>query len=230
MENYDDHESLTDFPIDSDYIDNEQQRADIDVSDEKVDEYERDPQFLPSKQSADLSHTYGRQAGDGPQTRVEVEQAERDMSSHNKRGGTRTGMDIGDAEGYYDQKIIRNGKLRTRAEWLNMLQDGYRDEDYTNDSYKMDNAVWVDTFCSKLSVTPYQQARVQHLIESVSLNHFGRRTVEIIVLAAIQEVAEADSRDVTGEQMFKTIVSTVDTSLSEVERTKELLNEKSPLL
>jgi hypothetical protein len=231
MDEHEDHESLTDYPIDEDYVDPpDKQPADVNVSDDAVDSYERDPQFLPPKKSTDLSHTYGRQAGDGVKDSVSEEIDQRKIPERDDRGGTRTGMDISNVDGYYKKEIIRSGKLRTRAEWLRMLQDGYRDNYYRDETFKMDNDAWIETFASKLSLTEYQTTRISRIIDSVKLNHFGRRTVEIVVLAAIQYVAGEDNRDVTSEEMFKTLVATTDTSLSEVERTKELLESKSPLL
>lgn len=230
MENHDDHESLTDFPIDSDYIDNEQQRADIDVSDEKVDEYERDPQFLPPKQSTDLSHTYGRQAGDGVKNSIEEEIDQRTVPERGNRGDTRTGMDINEADGYYAERIIRNGNLRTRAGWLKMLQDGYMQSEWREEGRKMDNQRWMDTFASKLDLTSHQRKRVERIIKSVRLDHFASYTVEIIVLAAIKIVTKDDDRHVSQEKTFLNLIESIDYSQHDIKRCEELLTEKSNLL
>lgn len=227
---------MTNRGTDRDYIDPPSERADVFVDGEEIDEHERNPQQIPAERhkspphkSVDLSHTFGRMEGDGSGSHSDVQIDARKATERDDRGG-KTGMDTSEASGFYDETIVRDGKRRSRAEWLLLLNNGYRSKQRKSENEQADNERWIDTFTSRLDMTEYQTERVKTIIDSVNMKHFGHYTVEMIVLAAITLAAQADGRMIRDERTFHQLVIDTDTSMKTINRIRELLREKSDLL
>lgn len=225
-----DHKALRDVRIDSDYIDVESESVDISVDANDLDKKERERGIPPSSyQSVDLSHTFGRMRGDGSGTAIDESIDSKEAYDRDDRGGD-TGMDISDAQGHYADTIIREGKTRSRAEWLQLLNNGYR-ESWESESRERDNQMWLDTICSRVDVTPHQKAKTKRIIDSVRMDKFGGRpyTVEIITLAALSLATEADRRMVREERTYRKLVADLDQNTKTIRKCREMIKDKSPL-
>lgn len=235
-----DGESAQQFEQDTDYVDSETKSQiregmtyifDQPDRPEQAEIYERQARHQTAQEHVpDQSYLFNRDDDAMSGTAYDVVIDRRAVSDRDDRGGTRTGMDPNEAGGYYAQRIIRDGKTRTRASWLNLLQDGYRDKRRAVENSKMDYNGWIDTFCANLDLTPYQKQRVRKIITDVNLNHFGPYTVEMVVLATISLVAEADGRFIRDERAYHKLVMGVDTSLKTIKNIRSLLHEKSQMV
>lgn len=224
----DDHPKLTDYDIDDDYIGVDPQRAEItDDEDKYVPQDERDVRW-PQQPSVDTSHTFGRMEGDGSGNRTDEQIDARTATERDDRGGE-TGMDVSDADGYYGERIIREGKQRSRAEWLLLLNNGFRSKERKQENQEADNQRWLDAFTAQLSLTDYQKSRVETIINSVNMAHFGTYTVEIITLGTISLVTQEDNRMIRDERAFKELLVDVNGSLRDIRRVRTLVKEKSDL-
>ena len=233
MSEHDAHPALSGYDIDDEYIDVEPQRSAINIDEEQRDTPpdKREvckPNNVAGEQSVDMSHVFGRMQGDGSQTFGDLQIDARKATERDDRGGE-TGMDVSDAGGYYSEKIIRDGKQRTRAEWLLLLNNGYRSQSRKQDNQTADNERWIDTFTAQLELTDYQISEVRRIIKSIDMSKFGTYTVEIIVLAAISMVTQQDDRMVRDERKYKKLLVAANGDFRDIRRVRNLIKEKSPL-
>jgi hypothetical protein len=207
---------LTEFPVDGDYIDVETRTATL----ERSDDYRYD-----------ASHTFDRSDEGGTGTARDVEIDRKRVIDRDDRGRTRTGFDPADAEeGEMARTVYREGKKWVYAQWLRTLQNGYRDSDRDIENSSNDRESYVDVFCSRLDMTPYQQKRVQSIVDSVNMKHMAHYPTEIVVMAIISVVANEDDRWIREEDMFKELVRDLDGSMQAIKNARILVKRKSDLI
>lgn len=212
------HPSLDNYPIDDEYIGVTEQQASTHESD--VD----DPPY-----KYDASHEFDRTDTAMSGTEIDVKFDRKPVSDRDERGGTRTGFNAADADGFLGEQIYRNGKYQSRARWLMTLQNGYRDISLSRASQnsEMDRNHIVDTFSSRLDLTTHQHRRVKMVADEANMNEMAHYPIEVVVLAIISIVTNEDDRWIREEDMFKNMVRDVDGSMQGIKNSRNLVKRKS---
>lgn len=88
----------------------------------------------------------------------------------------------------------------------------------------------IGTFASQLGLTSRQKERVEHLVMDVmSVNSFGRYSMEQVTLATINVVVREDGRWIEDEEQFRDYMQQVGlTDLNTLKRLRELVRERIP--
>lgn len=205
--------TLDDYPVDDDYIGVEEQAAEVSQS----DEYRYDG-----------SHTYDRSDIGMAGTARDVEIDRRDVTDRDDRGGTRTGFNSNEAnEGVLSKIVIRDGSVWKYADWLRLLQIGYRDKTRKAENENFDTQSYMEMFTSRLDMTTYQDERVRKIINSIDMSNMAHYPKEVVVLAVISIVANEDDRWIRDERTYKDLVTDLDSSMEDIKNTRRLVKEKS---
>ena len=211
--------SLEDYPVDDDYIGVEEQAAEI-------------PQ-TEGEFKLDIAHTYDRSDTAMSGTARDVEIDRRTVTDRDDRGGTRTGFNPSEAtESNLSKMVIRDGKKRSKAQWLLLLQQGYRDISMSRAQQNADAETqsYIETFTSAVEMNSYQRDRTEAIVESINMAHMAHYPREVIILATISIVANEDDRWIRDESGFKGLVSDLDASLEDIKNARMLVKGKSSLL
>lgn len=206
-------------PIDEDYVDVESSRADISVSEDEDDNLDRSPL---SRQTADIdmSHRFDIGRGSGAAEQIDDKIDENAVIENDGRSRTRTFYYPGEAP------------ARARRRYRRMLRwqegEGSPDRDVRNKT--ADRERWVDTFCSNLDMTPYQQRRVKFVCNGLNMKHMAHYSTEKVILAVISLVANEDARFIRDEEGYRDLLRAVGSDLSEVKSIRDLVRRKSDRL
>lgn len=204
---------LDEYPIDTDYIGVDEQRADVTAG---------------STETFDASHTYDRSNDGGTGTERDVKIDAQTVSERDDRGQTRTGFNPFEAsEGVLSKSVTRSGKTRSYAEWLMLLQNGYRDTSRKTENMREEEKKFIETATSYLEMSTYQRERVKHIINGMNFRYLGPYPMEAAVLAAISIVANEDDRWVREEETFKRLVTDIDGSMRDIKNVRQLVKQNS---
>lgn len=205
-----------DYPIDDDYIDVEQRRADISDSGaaERDDELDRSPK----SQITDRSHAYGDYKGSGASNEVDEMIDENAIVENDGRSKTRT--------------FFYPSEAPDRRRWkrLSDIQNGRGENDNTKRTLKADNRRWLDAMSTKLDITEHQHERAQHIVEGIELSNMAHYSAQAVLLAVISLVANEDDWWIRDDPMYKRLVDDVGCDLRDIRNIRRLVRDKSERL
>lgn len=221
---------MEDYGIDEDYIGVESKRADI--SPRSSDDEERDADLPPSydELGADRTYLYLNDGSGAAGTSWDKTIDEEAPQEHDGRALTRTGFDPREAAGAMSRTVTREGKRMSYARWLSTLNDGYRSSVYTMDSDKAMVRRMTATFASSLGLAKSQRATLEDVMGDLELDHLAHYSAEIVILAAISLIANADDRWIRDEERFKRMVHDVGYKMGDVKNCRLLIKRKTDLL
>jgi hypothetical protein len=217
-------------PIDKSYIDVEVQRSDISHSGEaeKNDNMDRSQasaqNFDVSAESTDMSHRFDDASGSGASGETEELIDKNAIIENDGRSTTRTF--------YYPSEAPE----RVQKQFARMLrwQDGEYDESTPGgrrgQNLRADTRRWAETFTSHLGMNSYQQDRVLHIVEDLTMAHMAHYSAQEVILGTITIVANEDDRFIRDEQAFKDLVDDVGSDMYTIKRVRGLVREKSDQL
>jgi len=108
--------------------------------------------------------------------------------------------------------------------------EGEGSPDRSINNRQADRNRYVDTVCGQLDMSDYHKERVKHLCGSVNMSHMGPRSSQETILSVVTIVANEDNRFVRDEELFRDLVTAIDSSLDTIKKLRKLLHEKSPEL
>lgn len=226
---------LENYPIDSDYIDVKEKRADVSESEEAAerDNIEResrayqnadtdisDEEQLPphERENIDRTHRFGRYAGSLAGSDYDEEIDQNAPQDHDGRAETRTGFNPRESP---DEEKWRR---------LNTLNDDGRHPLRAVQNRAADRGRYVQTLCAALDMSPYHKERVQYIVDGLNMSHMAHYNSQMVVLAIISLVANEDGRWIREEEMFRNLMEDVDVTLRQLKKIRALVRRKSDRL
>ena len=177
------------------------------------------------------THRVARDEGDGAGAEIDDMYDGEEYQTKDQRAETRTT--------FYERDIDRHVSNPRRAQQLKRalrLHEGERKPNRGSRNHEEDKRRLVGILCSQLSLTKGQKSRVEHLVmDVISINSFGRYSMEEVILAVINVVAREDGRWIEDEEDFHEYAERVGLTndrgkadLDTIKRLRALVRERIP--
>lgn len=107
-------------------------------------------------------------------------------------------------------------------EWLARLNDGYGDTTRKDKNNKSDWKRMVDVYSGQFEFSDYQQERVQHIVNSISMD-FGSYSHEKSILAICTIVANESNRMIRSEDIYCDLLDSIESDKKDIRRLRKLV-------
>lgn len=176
-------------------------------------------------------HHVARNEGDGAGDEIDDMYDGEEYQTKDQRAETRTT--------FYERDIDRHVSNPRRARQLKRalrLHEGERKPNRGSRNHEEDKRRLVGILGSQLSLTKGQKARVEHLVmDVISVNSFGRYSMEQVILATINVVAREHGRWIEEEAEFREYAERVGLTndneradMDTIKRLRSLVRERVP--
>lgn len=181
------------------------------------------------------SHKVARHEGDGSGDEIDDLYDGEEYQTKDQRAETRTTFYKKDIDKHVtDPRRARQLKRALRyqeGEYVNNVGQSRGSQNNEEDQRRL-----IGTIGSQLSLTKAQKSRVEHLVLDVmSVNSFGRYSMEQVILATINVVARESGRWIEDEPQFREYAETVGLTnemeradMETIKRLRSLVRERVP--
>lgn len=192
-------------------------------------------------------HDVSRGEGDGSGAEIDDKYDGEEYTAKDQRADTRTTFYESDIDNL-NVSERRKDQLRhalRRQEGEDFGENDSYDEATTSDSKRkrrkqQNREEWkrrvISAYAGQLELTPRQKRRSEHwVLDVLSINSFGRYSVEQVALAAINVVAREDGRYIEDEQYFHSLMEDVGITddddspdMNKMRRLRTMVRERIP--
>lgn len=176
-------------------------------------------------------HRVSRTEGDGAGDEIDDLYDGEEYQTKDMRAETRTTFYEKDIERHVSDPRIQQ-QLKRALRW----HEGEGKPNRGSRNHEEDKRRLIGTVGSQLGLTPSQKERVRHLVMDVmSVNSFGRYSMEQVALATVNVVVREDGRWIEDEDAFRDYMEYVGLTneegradLETMKRLRKLVRERTP--